>query len=219
MSDGDRLHSERLVECIERILPLHQWSFRPSANFLGSPYKAALGKVTGCPVVIYDAEWCRMRFAVQHDRHEDLVWIYYGRSHAPNDEWTLIWNGVECSCWHHYGNLGLLFSFLDGLTPQQAFQANLAHKYGVRNWTLHPLTKAHHDVIADPANEFRSAQFFFEQHLKFHASIWLYYGLRFFELFDLRHPDLWAKYTTFLKQVYEMKETKYESDVFQYNIC
>jgi hypothetical protein len=38
-----------------------------------------------------------------------------------------------------------------------------------------------------------------------HATIWRHYGKRFFELFDLRQPDLWGKYRQFLKEVYDIK--------------
>jgi hypothetical protein len=38
-----------------------------------------------------------------------------------------------------------------------------------------------------------------------HAMIWEHYGQRLFELFDLRRPDLWEKYSSFVIQVYDLK--------------
>jgi len=35
---------------------------------------------------------------------------------------------------------------------------------------------------------------------RIHSSIWEHYGERLFELFDIRHPELWEKYIDFLKE-------------------
>jgi hypothetical protein len=40
---------------------------------------------------------------------------------------------------------------------------------------------------------------------RMHAMMWERYGKKFFELFDLRHPDLWERYRQFLKEYYDIE--------------
>jgi hypothetical protein len=35
--------------------------------------------------------------------------------------------------------------------------------------------------------------------------VWQHYGKRFFNLFDLRQPQLWEQYRKFLKEMYDIK--------------
>jgi hypothetical protein len=140
--------------------------------------------------LIYDSQWCRVK----------LIWggwdyasgnsisIHYGRLHAPNDKSTTIWNGEECHCWHDFD---LALHFLDGQTPVNAAKLQYSH------------------AITDPffEEEFRNKyprrqpEWLAEMHVK----IWHHYDKRFFELFDLRRPDLWDEYRQFLKEVYDIK--------------
>ena len=140
--------------------------------------------------LIYDSESCRL----------NLVWggwdygggnsisIYYGRLHAPNEETTMIWNGEECRCWHDFD---YALHFLDKRAPFDAVKFNYSHP------------------ITDPFYEEEFQQKFHRRQpewlAQMHTAIWQHYGKRFFELFDLRQPDLWEEYRQFLKEVYDIK--------------
>ena len=99
MNEVPRINLHELAGLIERFLPVERWEFRKSAQFIGSPYQAVLCSVTGSPVIVYDSEWCRVRFSVQRERHNDSLWVYYGRLHASNDDWVMNWKGEDCNCW------------------------------------------------------------------------------------------------------------------------
>jgi hypothetical protein len=142
--------------------------------------------------VIYDSEWCRV----------NLVWdgwdygsgnnmgIYYGRLHASNEGTTMPWNGEECHCWHRF-ELGL--HFLDGQTPE----------YASKTIYTHDLLKQYKE--SEFSQNFTGKRRQPEWLAQMHTTIWRHYGIRFFELFDLRRPDLWEKYRQFLKDVYDIK--------------
>ena len=36
-------------------------------------------------------------------------------------------------------------------------------------------------------------------------AIWKHYGNHFFEIFDLRKPDVWEKYQMYIKEFYDLK--------------
>jgi hypothetical protein len=58
-----------------------------------------------------------------------------------------------------------------------------------------------------------------------HAAIWEQYGMRLFELFDLRRPDLWEQYRTWLRARYiaegknEEEQKKFGIFIPYYRIC
>jgi len=142
--------------------------------------------------LIYDSEWCRV----------SLVWggwdysegnsisIFYGRLHAPNEEITMIGNGEECHCWHR---CELALHFLDGRTPE----------YASKTIYTHSLIEQYKQ--SEPGQSLTGKRRQPEWLAQMHATIWRHYGNRFFELFDLRRPDLWDKYRDFLKEVYDIK--------------
>ena len=140
--------------------------------------------------LIYESEWCRL----------SLIWggwdysggnsihIRYGRLHAPNEETTMIWNGEKCRCWHDFD---LALHFLNGRTAVDAARLHYSHS------------------ITDPFYEEEFRKKFSRRQpewlAQMHVTIWRYYGKRFFELFDLRRPDLWEGYRQFLKEVYDIE--------------
>jgi hypothetical protein len=121
----------------------------------------------------------------------------------------MIWNGEECYCWYHHGDLHLLLYFLDGLSVHEASDNEIRLSYDKRPRTWHPLVQALDDSMKNP-NETGTKEQVFGQYLKFHRSIWDRYELRFFELFDLRRPDLWENYRKFLRAVYEPEEQEFK---------
>jgi hypothetical protein len=140
--------------------------------------------------LVYDSEWCRIK----------LIWggwdygkgnsinIYYGRLHAPNESTTMIWNGEECHAWH---KLRLPLLFLDGDSPDKAARMKASA----------PLTSKYYEE--------KYLQKFYRRQpewlVTMHMEVWEHYGKRFFELFDLRRPDLWERYRQFLKEYYDIK--------------
>jgi len=179
------LNDERNVDPIQEMtrvarsfLDLDLWGFRESYHSVKS------GKL------IYDSEWCRVK----------LVWegwdygvgnsmsIYYGRLHAPDEEAILISNGERCHCWHDFD---LTLHFLDGQTPMDAAKLHFSH----------PITNPFYEEEFRQTFGHRQPEWLAQMH----AIIWQQYGKRFFELFDLRLPDLWKQYQQFLKEVYDIE--------------
>jgi hypothetical protein len=171
---------QEMIRIAQNSLDLGMWDFKESFR-ASKPGK-----------LIYDSEWCRL----------SLIWggwdplggnsisIYYGRLHAPNEETTMIWKGEECHCWHRSE---LALHFLDGHTPEYAsktiYTHNLIEQYK-RSELGQSLTGKHRQP---------------EWLAQMHMTIWRQYGKRFFELFDLRRPDLWQQYQQFLNEVYDIE--------------
>jgi hypothetical protein len=116
------------------------------------------------------------------------MYIRYGRLHALDVKKTMLWNGEECHCWH---DIDHPLNFLDGRLPADV----------VKRFTSHPVT--------DPFYKNELRQKFHRQQPDWLAAmnlaIWKHYGNRFFEIFDLKRPDLWEKYQLFLKEFYDLK--------------
>lgn len=169
---------KEMARVAHSFLDLDRWGFKQSYS------SAKSGNL------IYDSGLCRV----------NLVWggwdplggnsisIYYGRLHAPNEVSTMIWRGEVCHCWHDFD---LALHFLDGQTPTNAAKLDYSHP------------------ITDPFYEEEFREKFPRQQpewlAQMHTTIWRHYGKQFFELFDLRQPDLWEKYRQFLKEIYDIK--------------
>ena len=180
--DPHEIRGQKMIQLANEFLPLKRWSFHQSA-YLPKEHSQ----------VFYDSEWCRLNFVWSGwDVYVgDMISIYYGRLHAPNDKDVTTWNGEECYCWHRI-NEPLLF--LDGLSPIEAVEHS---KYGQLP-----------DVMAvfDKSELGRSLTHKQPEWLvRMHAAIWEHYGQRLFELFDLRRPDLWKQYTGFIGLYYEIE--------------
>lgn len=140
--------------------------------------------------IIYDSEWCRI----------SLIWggwdplegnsinIRYGRLHAQNEKLTIIWNGEDCRCWHR---VEYPLHFLDGRNPIQAAELGYSH----------PIIDQFYEEEFRQKYRRRQPEWLAQIHL----TIWQHYGNRFFDLFDLRQPDLWQRYRQFLKEVYDIE--------------
>jgi hypothetical protein len=155
-----------------------------SRGFKESYHSANPGKL------IYNSERCRI----------SLIWggwdygsgnsmhIRYGRLHALNEETTMIWKDEECHCWHR---VEPALHFLDERTSVEAARLNYSHS----------LTSPFYEEEFQQKFNRRQPEWLAQMH----AAIWRHYGEQFFELFDLRQPDLWEKYRQFLKEVYDIK--------------
>lgn len=176
---------EKSVDPIQEMLKIIQnfseydvWGFREN-------YRSVLDKK-----LIYDSEWCRIKlvWGGWDYRNGNSINIYYGRLHAPNENVTMLWNGEECHAWHGFEHA---LHFLDGRSPADAVRMNY----------LTPLTSKYYEKEFSQKYHRRQPEWL----IKMHMDVWDHYGKRFFELFDLRRPDLWEDYCKFLKEFYDIK--------------
>lgn len=174
-----------LAPKVEKVIDMKQWGFKLA-------YSKSSEYSNGYPLhkVIYDSEWCRIQFAAYQrrssppDMHDVYVW--YGRLHAPDEGEKMTWQGEECRCWHSIGFTHLFF--LEGLSPSETLNhPSLA--------VFEKARSSEYDKIRSELGEFSP--------IHRESLIWEQYGLRLFELFDLRHTDLWDKYKIFLKEYYQ----------------
>jgi len=177
--------NERDVNPLEEMTRIAQRDLRLQSRGFTETYRSSESGE-----LIYDSEWCRI----------NLIWggwdpadgnsidILYGRLHAPNNTATMFCNGEEVHCWHR---IEYPLHFLDGRTPTEAAKLNYSHS------------------IKDRFHEAGFKQKFYRRQpewlAQMHVMIWQDYGNRFFELFDLRRPELWQQYRQFLKEVYDLR--------------
>ena len=173
-----RLDIDTLINLVSHSLPLSDWGFIESA-------KTDL-------YIIYNSQWCRVKFLIEKDRARDYLHVYYGRLHASDNAWMLKWNDENCYCWHNHFDIQLVIKFLDGIPPQVAYNEHLTHLKLFQDYYNSELAKSFTNIH--------------EQFLKLHSTIWARYEIRFFELFDLRRPDLWKQYIDFLQDYYRIDD-------------
>lgn len=162
----------------QTILAVSSWGFKEA-------YQSAESQQ-----IIFDSELCRV----------NLIWggwdqaggnsmhIRYGRLHAPPEKTILLWKGEECHCWH---DIDHPLNFLDGRRPADV----------VKRYYSHPVTDPFYEKEVRQGFIRRQPEWLSEMHL----TIWKHYGNSFFDIFDLRRPDLWQKYQLFLKEFYDLK--------------
>jgi hypothetical protein len=179
-----RLDIDTVTSLVSSSLPLSDWGFTESV-------KTEL-------TVIYNSQWCRIKFLIDRDMTKDYLYVYYGRLHALDNEQVMKWDGESCYCWHNHLDIRRALEFLDGVSPQNA------HK-----WQRTPLP-----LFEDYFNSklTKSIDNIEERSIKLHSKIWEQYGVRFFELFDLRRPDLWNQYLEFLKEYYRLDDIGFPKD-------
>lgn len=176
---------EALKRLIEENLEIERWRFRPTFT--------KFARVNNIKI-IYDSDWCRVKFKFSrvHYPGTDEILIDYGRLHAPDEDLFMVWNGEGCRCWHNFLDP---LRFLDGLTPQEAYQQAMIDKQ------LPPVVREFRESeqARQLAKAYPPKAVIVQQ-----SALWEHYGERFFELFDLRHPDLWEGYRRFLKEYYKL---------------
>jgi hypothetical protein len=176
---------ERNVDPMQEMLRLAQnfstintWGFKES-------YRSVKDKR-----LIFTSEWCHIKFVWGGWDYGsgNTISIHYGRLHAPSENMTMIWNGEECQAWHE---LGLALLFLDGFSASKATEMNYST----------PLTNKFFEEEIRQKFYRRQPEWLMTMHME----VWEHYGKRFFELFDLRRPDLWERYRQFLKEFYDIE--------------
>jgi hypothetical protein len=100
----------------------------------------------------------------------------------------MIWNDEECHAWHGFEHA---LHFLDGRSPADAAKMNYST----------PLTSKYYEEEISQNFHRRQPEWLMQMHME----VWGHYGKIFFELFDLRKPNLWEQYRKFLKEFYDIK--------------
>jgi len=168
-------------------LPLETWGFVESSRTVS--------------MLIYNSQFCRLRLDIVVDWHSKYFIISYGRLHALDDQSVMKWKGEDCYCWlAPTGDFRRLLQFLDGLTPEDAYKTSQKPLMLSKDWESSVKT-THPDINSLELECLR------------HAMIWEYYGLHFFQVFDLRHPDLWDGYLSFLKEYYRLHDEKLDANL------
>ncbi len=175
-------HFPALINSVTQYLDFKKWGFS---------YKIYHAKITQPPRIIFQSALCKIKVHTFRDIRESTpeVIFSYGRLHAPHDEGAMIWNNEKCRCWHSVNNA---LNFLDGTTPQEVSESLHASKF------------MHDFYVGNKHKGWTSAEFVVQTH----AAIWDNYGENLFTLFDLRHPDLWQKYSLYCKQINDMKNKR-----------
>lgn len=166
------------IRMLENIFDFTKWGFR---RFFSGDIPNSY------PCIVYASENCRVRFQWEVPDVRDtseITYITYGRIHAPVDQEIINWNGERYYCWH---NVNQALNFLDGVTPYEAFKNPSAPSI---------LSNFH---IENKTRGWRQS----EMQARKHAAVWKHYGQGLFNLFDVGHPELWQKYSDYLKIYYE----------------
>lgn len=182
---------EALRALIEENLEIDRWGFHVSYAKFIKPRNIK---------IIYDSEWCRVKFTFSrmHYPETDEITIDYGRLHAPNENLFMVWNSEGCRCWH---NVLDPLRFLDGLTPTQAYRQAVVDKQ------LPPVVR---DFRGSTYGKRLLKEYSPKSVIVLQDTLWKHYGKRLFELFDLRRPDLWEEYRGFLREYYGLLGLKSE---------
>jgi len=173
-----------LVQILESHVPFEKWGFKQSFYGVAEEF---------CPSVIYNSSKCRVRFvwlpADMRDGPDSATLnILYGRLHGSNHQRFRMWKGRKCHCWHNL-YLDRIYHFLDGLAPQEAVN---------KTYELPLFIRQFNQLNKD------TGWSNFEWAIRQTSMIWVYYGNRLFDLFDLHRPDLWDQYTLFIKEFYQL---------------
>ena len=186
---------QTFIDCIERDLSLEKWGFGKCIR---------LPKNNRGFAAIYDSEYCRVMFLLHGSDYGPVFAssIYYGRLHADDNEYFINWNGENCLCWH--SNItGLTLPFIEGVSPLQ-----LATDQGE---TVQSLGESLN--VDFPSSDY------IEYPLKLHAKIWERYGKELFDLFDLRKPELWEKYSKYSDEYSEALNKRFNTSHIIRKIC
>ena len=169
---------QEIIRLAHDVIDFSQWNFQESFRSVNAG------------IMIYNSLHCRVNitWGGWDSAGGNSISIHYGRVHAPNEESKMLWNGEECYAWHE---IELPMHFLDGELPAKAIEIEYSHRL---------LNKYYEESYR---KKFYRRQP--EWLMNMHMEVWDHYGERFFELFDLRRPDLWEQYRKFLKEFYDIK--------------
>lgn len=207
---SDSESSEKTRQCllqhIERYMPLEKWGFKQTSKLFvkhspGSKGYKVLEK-EGYPAIIYRSPKCQVFFTLDSRDHGFGydAFVYYGRKHAPSDKLIMKWNGRDCYCWHTVE--GLTLAFLDDLPPSAANNRSTIWR-----------------ELANDHEYLNSGTAYIQYPLKLHRTIWNQYGDKLFDLFDVSNPELWSRYTEYVKEYYNIQGWSMDITPNLYSIC
>lgn len=173
----NRDQQQELITLLESIMEFKEWGFKQSYIHF--------------PEIIYNSQWCRVKFYFDlfaiYPHPDTIMHILYGRAHAINNDNFRIFKGEKCWCWHE---LDLPLRFLDDMTPKEAVD----EWNNYLRWT--PIIRQFVETTLE--NKFPHP----EWEIRVQHVIWMHYGQRLFELFDLHQLALWERYSQFVKEFY-----------------
>ncbi|MBC7876385.1 MAG: hypothetical protein H7Y59_04365 [Anaerolineales bacterium] len=169
------------IKKIEKDINLNYWGFKMIDLRLYPKFM---------PRAIFQSTKCIVDFRWNQERPytEPFISTTYARLHAPLDSNLMKWNGQQCHCWHSAFHL---LRFLDDLPPPQT-----------------SLSDYDAPLIFQDSKKFlnKGENYFGEYVAKQTLLIWNHYGDRLFNLLDLQRPELWEKYSLFLKEFYDHQD-------------
>ena len=167
---------QTVISTLEKNLDFKKWDFEKEFVSVDFP-----------PYVIYSSKKCLARFYWYQTRfyEEPMIYVSYGRLHAPFDKNIMLWNGQNCHCWHLINGILL---FLDNRSPVDISMEDYVSPKILREFRETNISKSF------PLGEYIAKE---------QAIIWEHYGNSFFDLFDLNQTTLWDEYSKFLKLYYE----------------
>jgi hypothetical protein len=180
--------AEKLIQLVESSLDFKRWGFHRS-------FISITAEKT--PHVIYDSQWCRVRFTDGgFDVYTgDVMSVYYGRLHADNENTVVNWNGELCYCWH---TVEIAINFLDGLSPKESVDQLFVDSR--RPYVMEQFEQSERGK--------KLSQYQPQWMAAMHAATWQHYGTRLFELFDLGQVDSWEKYVQWNKEYHRIRRSK-----------
>lgn len=200
-------------------MPLATWGFMPGRKFYAKYTPAPLAlqsKEKAIPTVLYHSEKCRVMFQLEESGygHRYGTFIYYGRLHAPEDMPMMEWGKENHYCWHTIENFVL--PFLEGISAGECVKNGVKALQELTDFPGSENVGGEHSEFAhDEGKHLRELveNCRFENSdskailapLKLHKAIWRKYGNRLFNLFDLRDPEQWSKYTQFIQECYDIR--------------
>jgi hypothetical protein len=189
---GNDHHMRELIDLIEHFLPLDEWHFLMSAQYIYYSNKwDTLGNAQnyqglGYPLAFYNSKKCRIRVEYlwnsrEFDRSID---IKYGRLETP-DKAGIVLSSVQEKdypiLWH---SVFYALDFLDGLSPQEA--KNASRPRLLMEFEQSDLAKS---IKSEP-----------EKDVRLHAAIWETHGQSLFDIFDVQNKELWIQYSAFVRE-------------------
>lgn len=180
-AEHEKILQDRLIRRAEQYLDLKRWMFKLNYKSYSNGY-----------VAIYDSSFCRLRCSLSLDPRDkdDTIGISYGRSHAPDENNYIVYQGKNCQVWHDF-LMGYVGQFLDGITPHKLARARIEHISIPSRARKAFEENAMGKELRSPVWGLRLEEF-----------AWEYYGNDLFELFDIRRSEKWEEYRHFLIELY-----------------
>ena len=192
--------TKALLQLVKENLEIERWSFDLVFSKFIKPNNFKL---------IYNSEWCRVKFMFSrmHFPETDKLLVEYGRSHAPDEEPFMVWEGERCRCWHSVLDPLRFLDLKLAVPGDDLSQADNQLPFVVKDFRKSKLSKKLMNEYPPKAT------------LALQSALWSHYGESLFELFDLRQPDLWEEYRQFLKEYYRSLDLKSSYGPPLYSVC